>query len=36
MGETQLLDRIIREVEKYKWGGEQEDDYAMVLMEVLG
>lgn len=34
IGEEQLLDRIVMEVEKYKWG-EQEDDYAMVLMEVL-
>ncbi|NLW23304.1 MAG: SpoIIE family protein phosphatase [Tissierellia bacterium] len=33
-GEEDLLARIVKEVEEFRWG-EQEDDFAMVLMEVL-
>ncbi|MCF6461140.1 SpoIIE family protein phosphatase [Clostridium sp. Cult3] len=32
--ETGILDAIVKEVEGFRWG-EQEDDFAMVLMEVL-
>ncbi|MCF6462245.1 SpoIIE family protein phosphatase [Clostridium sp. Cult1] len=32
--ETNLLNKIVENVERFRWG-EQEDDFAMVLMEVL-
>ncbi|MFS8542065.1 MAG: serine/threonine-protein phosphatase, partial [Tissierellales bacterium] len=33
-GDYDILDKIIGEVEKFRWG-EQIDDYALLLMEVL-